>query len=110
MRKKVLIIIAIIVVLCIGLFVLTGCGDNNEEGTTPDEIESKTASTETKNINTSKQENKNKNNVKIGEYVHYNVNLDIGNISSVDDDWVVFFEDKEKGITYLIAADYVTSY
>ena len=44
----------------------------------------------------------------IGRYVHYNINLGIGaNTSSVDDDWVVFYEDETNGLTYLIAADYV---
>ncbi|MBR6034080.1 MAG: hypothetical protein IKP28_05055 [Clostridia bacterium] len=50
----------------------------------------------------------------IGEYVHYNKNLEIGSTDSVDDDWVVFYEDLDingnidpNGCTYLIAADYV---
>lgn len=45
---------------------------------------------------------------RIGQYVHYDVNLGIGSdTSSVDDDWVVFYEDETSGYTYLIAADYV---
>ncbi|MBR6033531.1 MAG: hypothetical protein IKP28_02150 [Clostridia bacterium] len=44
----------------------------------------------------------------IGKYVHYNVNLNIGtDKNSVDDDWIVFYEDETSGLTYLIAADYV---
>ena len=46
----------------------------------------------------------------IGNYVHYPVNLGIGSTSGsneFDDDWVVLYEDKDDGITYLIAADYV---
>lgn len=42
----------------------------------------------------------------IGKYVHYDVNLGIGNSGSVDDDWVVFYEG-DNGYTYLIAANYV---
>ena len=40
---------------------------------------------------------------KIGKYVHYDVNIGLGNTSSVDDDWRVFYE--ENGLTYLIATD-----
>lgn len=50
-----------------------------------------------------KKENKTESH--IGKYVHYNINLGIGNTSNVDDDWRVFYE--ENGITYLISADYV---
>ena len=44
---------------------------------------------------------------KIGEYVHYNIPLDLKDTTTVDDDWVVFYEDLENKITYLIAADCV---
>ena len=50
MKKKVLIIVSLIVVLGIGLFVLTGCG-NKEKSITSEKTESKTTSTETKNDN-----------------------------------------------------------
>ena len=94
MNKKVLIVILLITVLVIGLFILTGCGNNNTET-------SDVADATTKNTDTAKKE---ENKSKIGEYVHYNVDLGIGDISTVDDDWVVFYEDKDKGITYLISA------
>ena len=45
-----LIIVSLIVVLGIGLFVLTGCG-NKEKSITSEKTESKTTSTETKNDN-----------------------------------------------------------
>ena len=48
----------------------------------------------------------------IGKYVHYPVDLEVGTTTgetALDDDWVVFYEDEEDGITYLIAADYVKS-
>ncbi len=59
---------------------------------------------------------------RIGQYVHYAVDLGIGKkvgdaienstdtvtaAQAVDDDWVVFYEDEANGYTYLIAADYV---
>ena len=34
MKKKILIIVALIIVLCIGIFVLTGCGNNESEDKT----------------------------------------------------------------------------
>ena len=44
---------------------------------------------------------------RIGEYVHYNVPLDVGDTTTVDDDWIIFYEDWGNKITYLIAADCV---
>lgn len=100
MKKKVLIITSFIALLAMGLFLLTGCDNKDTEISDVPDV----TNNETKSTNTSKKEDDNKNKSKIGEYVHYNVNLDIGDTSSVDDDWVVLYEDKEKGITYLIAA------
>lgn len=100
MRKKVLIITSFIAVLIMGLLVLAGCGNKSSENSETLDV----TNNDTKNTDTSNKENDNKNKSKIGEYVHYNVNLGIGDASSVDDDWVVFYEDKDKGITYLIFA------
>lgn len=101
--KKGILVSLIAVLLIAGLFVLTGCVKTEETNT--ETGASKSQEVEIKGEEKdSKEEIVNKS--KLGEFVHYNVSLDIGDTNTVDDDWVVFYEDEETGITYLIAADY----
>ena len=105
MKKRFVTILALMLVV---VFVLgfAGCGKKTD-GTAKDQTTTKAEKTDTSDDTTEAQQGEEAvaPSSRIGEYVHYNVNLGIGNAKSVDDDWIVFYQDEDKGITYLIAAE-----
>ena len=109
MKKVFVKIVSILLILC--LMLLTAC-TKKDKGNDTDNQQNKTENVDDKqgqNANEDQTEpvTEEKSQIKIGNFVHYNINLDIGDKDSVDDDWIVFYQDEEKGLTYLIAANFV---
>ena len=108
MKKRSFTALVLVLVMMASVFGLAGCGKKSDGGT-----EKTTKAPVTKAADEEKEtkgeEKEIASKTRIGEYVHYNVNLGIGDASSVDDDWIVFYQDEDKGITYLIAASLLST-
>ncbi len=102
MKKRSFTALVLVLVMMASVFGLAGCGKKSDGGT------EKTTKAPVTEAADDEKEQKGSEIVepktRIGEYVHYNVNLGIGDAASVDDDWIVFYQDEDAGITYLIAA------
>ena len=112
MKKRFVTILALMLAV---VFVLgfAGCGKKTD-GTAKDQMTTKAASDASVDEDADEAQQQGEevvaeNTSRIGEYVHYNVNIGVGNAKSVDDDWIVFYQDEDKGITYLIAASLLST-
>lgn len=103
MKRRSVTALVLVLVMMASVFGLAGCGKKSDGGT------EKTTKAPVTEAADDEKEQKGSEIVEpetmIGEYVHYNINLGIGDAASVDDDWIVFYQDESTGVTYLIAAE-----